>query len=61
MMIGRLENGQSAGGDDEAGAERGVVGRRVSLMRRCQGRRTYLAQVIVSPGALLGTETNYTG
>lgn len=24
-------------------------------------RRTYLAQVIVPPGALLGTETNYTG
>lgn len=31
------------------------------FMRKCRGRRTYLDQVIVSPGALLGTETNYTG
>lgn len=57
-MVGwRMDRAQATAGDDEMEAERGIVGKG----GKGGDRRTYLAQVIVPPGALLGTETNYTG
>lgn len=57
MVIGRLKNGQRAQ-TVMRWKQRGGL-----WVERGRGgdRRTYLAQVIVPPGALLGTETNYTG